>query len=487
MKKPKIFQIISTFSEKERKDFEDFIKSPLLVVSRDYTQLLRTIYKFVNNSNINEINYKELFAKAYPGKVYNNKTLRNRLNELTSLAKKFIALKTLEKDKNLNNVLLLKGLRERKLHKIFMSEYEKINDISINNDYKTYIISEMKLQYIHVLLENQDFVKTFENYNRYTDYTITMQLEKFFSIMLEYELQKQYGINTENNITYDLFSNIKIDNFISTIEVKKKDDYLILLLYFYLYRSYQNTKDESVYKKFSNLFFGNLNKLSIEQKNDFFGYMISRFFYLINSGSPEYLIEVFKIYNIKLKLGLYSELKEIRYPSTAYRDYVVVGLRLKKYKWVENFIKVYSDQLPPEIRDSEVMMAYARLYIFKNDFDKAIEVINSIKITNYLYVLDASRIKLRAFFEKSYFEEAYLEIDRIKHYIKNNSGKIPASVSKYSKTFLNFYNKLLKIKLNPVKTEIEYLNKTITETPSLVIKDWFLEKLKVMKQAKIFT
>jgi hypothetical protein len=334
----------------------------------------------------------------------------------------------------------------------------------------------------YAYMENQDFGHSFDSYKMSTDYMLTFFIENYFLAMIEYENEKQYGINTDKNIAFDLMNNLKLDNFIKILEERTdNNNYLIVFLYYYLYKSMYNVNDEAVYKKFSDLFFKNLDHLSYERKNEFFGYMISRYFTITNSGKPEFLKEVFKLYNIKLKLGLHSELKEIRYPSTAYRDYIVVGLKLKKYKWVESFIKKYSNELPAVIRNNEMNMAYARLFLFKKEYDNALEYLNSIKTSNYIYLLDASRIKLRIYYEKSHFEEGFMELDRIRHYIKNNSKKIALSVRKYSKEFLDMYNSMLKIRLNPDKKEIDFMLKNVQQSSGLVARDWFVEKIREMK------
>jgi hypothetical protein len=444
--------------------------------------MLNAIYSFhLNWDKLNSITNKEFYGKIFPGKPYSNKTLRNRLNELTVVAKKFIVMKESENEESQNNLMLLKGLRERKRFGLFRSEFEKINNEIDKDSSKSHYNSEIKLLSAYVYLENQDYKKTFESFRNHTDYKLTYYLENIFEMMLEFESEKQYDINTKNNIAYDLINNFKTDNFIKTIEQKNDVSYLFVLLYYYLYKSFKDLYDERSYKKFYDLFFKNLNVLSYEQKNAFFDYMISRYFSITNSGKPEYLKEVFKLYDIKLKLGLHSELKSIRYPSTAYRDYIVVGLKLKKFKWVEEFIQKYSDELPLEIRDDEINMAYARLYMFKKEYLKAIKLLNSKRTSNYIYTLDASRIKLRCYYEITDFENAFLEIDRIKHYIKNNTKKIALSVRKYSKEFLDIYNELLKLKLSPDKKEIGYLLKNIQNSGILPFKDWLSEKIKEMK------
>lgn len=482
MRNFKIFQIISVFSKDELKEFEYFIKSPYLTSSRDYNSILKTIYTFIGNPDkLKSISNEEFYAEIFPGKKYSNKTLRNRLNEMTVLAKKFIIQKTLEKDKQQNDYMLLKGFKERKLYGLFRNEYTRIEEAIDKRSSKSYISAETKMLSTFVYLENHDYTKTFEGYKKSSDYMLTYFLENYLIMMIEFESEKQYGINTDRNIAYDLINNFKTENFIKTLEERNDDNYLIIFLYYYLYKSIHNLNDEVSYKKYSDLFFGNLNKFSYEQKDTFFGYMISRYFMLSNRGKTDVYEEVFKIYDTKLKLGLHSELKAVRYPSTAFRDYIVVGLKLKKYKWVENFIKNYSQELPQETRDEEMKMAYARLYLFKEEYDYALQYLNEMKTTNYIYLLDASRIKLRVFYEKSYFEEAFLEIDRIKHYIKNNTKKIPLSVRKYSKEFLDVYLSLTKVRLNPDKKEIDFLLKTIQSTSTLVSKDWFTIKVKEMK------
>jgi tetratricopeptide (TPR) repeat protein len=156
-------------------------------------------------------------------------------------------------------------------------------------------------------------------------------------------------------------------------------------------------------------------------------------------------------------------------------------LRLKRYKWVEEFIKKYSCELPEEIRNDEVNMAYARLYFFKGEYQNAIEMLTRGKSSNYLFNLDVSRLKLRIYYEISEFDEAFLEIDRLRHYMKNNIKRIARTVRQYNKEFLDFYYMLLKLKLNPDKNELSYVKQKISDSKTLVTKVWFTEKISEMK------
>lgn len=464
------------------KEFEDFIQSPYLKGSRDYATMLSTIYSFNKNQiNLESISNEDFFRRIYPGKKYNNKTLRNRLTEITVFAKKFLIQKTLEKDNSLKDYLLLKGLKEKKLYSIFKSELVKTYEDIKTNSKRSSNVSEIMVMDALVLMESGEVVKAYNAYKKYTEYYTSYFLESLFEMMLEYESEKTYDINVGNNIVLDLVNNLRADKFIQTLENKNDNNCLYIILFYYLYKSFLNLNDEIIYKKFSKIFFHNLEKISSERKNDFFGLMISRYFMKINMGDVNLFKEVFKLYNIKLKLGLHSELNEIRYPSTAFRDYIIVGLRMEKFKWVEDFIIKYSTELPVEIRNNEVNMAYTRLHLIRKEYDKALEYLNKMKTTNYIYILDASRIRLRIYYDNSDFENAFLEIDRIKHYFRNNNKKIALSVRKYSKEFLDKYIILLRLKLNPDKQEIEYFLKSVQECPGLILKVWLIEKVKEMR------
>lgn len=482
MKDYKIVKLVNSLNIEEFRQFRAFSSSEYYNNSRNYSGLLNAIeYLKKNDIKSAEYSISDFFSLAYPGKQYNNKTLRNRLNELTKIFEKFIIAKELDRNYHMKKLLLVKGLSGKKLIKISEQEFSRIK-LPKDTEDKSHLISELKMQKVFLLREQRNFNKMFEELNSQIDYTLMNFLEVFFTGAVEYEIEKTYNVNPDVNLLFDIMSNLKADKLIKILEERGNNSYLITILNYYLYKSIAERKNIEWFLKFRSILFKNLEKLSDSIKDRYFVYMITYYFFLINTGMSEYLNDVFRIYKMKLRLGLYSELWEIRYPSSAFRDYVVVGIRLKKFKWVEKFIKKYSKEVPEEIREEEVCMAYTRLYVSQRQFNPAIEMLNKMKSSNYLYILDASRTKLRIFYETSEFEDAFLEIDRIKHYMKNNPKKVARSVRNYTKEFLDRYHTLLKLRLSPDKNELKYFAPQIFESSTLVSKEWFVEKVKEMQQ-----
>ena len=478
MKDYKIFQILKSLSGEEFTEFMNFSDSKYYNPKRDYSKLLKE-FKYIKSGLIDQ---KSLTPETFYGKIsksgkHNKQTLRNRFNELTRLAERFLIEKELKSDEELKTFLLLRAYKNKKLHKQFNSEFKIFEEMFSGKTEKSFNISEILKLKVYFLKDSGNFPEMFSTFYRQIDYLISYFLEILFDAAIEFEIERTYKISPSSNIVLDFISNLNADKLVKQLEEKKAPAYLYFILKYYVYKSFSEKNDPSWYKILSSLFYGNLGKINNEQIDIISGYMISFLIFKINSGETGFLKDVFKLYKLKLKYKLTNEMKELRYPSGAFRDYVVVGIRLKQYAWVEYFIDNYFMELPEEIRDVEKNTAYARLYFVKKEFGKAIEYLNDLRTNNYIYILDASRFKLRIYYETLDFEKAFLEIDNTKHYIKNNTKKISLMVRKYSLEFLDFYNKLLKYRLNPQVKDLEYFSNEVKESKSLIGKEWFMSKI----------
>jgi hypothetical protein len=478
MKEIKILQILKSFSAEERTLFREFANSDFFRKNRKYNELLDSLEKYIEKGSLSDLKSRGKFQETiFRVNSLKNQTLRNRLNELTKLGEKFIMFRELDKDGDLRALLFLRGLKDRKLIKLFETEFNKIPDITNYRKFKSHIISDILWLDILVQKENRNFQAMFSNYNKQIEYIYTYFLEMLFDSAKEYEIERMYNVNLTADIFESVISNLNAKKLMHFVEGNNNPAYRRLIINYYLYKSFSDINDTASFEKLQKIFYDNINDIEDFEKNSIMTDLISLYFYKINRGETEYLKDVFKLYKLKLKLGLYDELRYIRYPSSAFRDYIVVGIRLKQFAWVEDFIKKYSPEVPEEIREEETCMGYARLYFSKKEYLKSLEMLNKLETSNYLYILDASNNKLRVFYELLNFEEAFLEIDRIKHYIKNNPRKIASSVKKYNMEFLDKYNKLLRLRLSPDRRELGFFHKNVRESATLVTKNWFIEKI----------
>lgn len=478
MKDYKIIQLLRSLSEEEYSEFVNFSSNRHFNPKRDYSKILRELKSIQSEKeDFKSLTTEQFYDRFSSDKKLNKQTLRNRFNELTRLAEKYFIEKEIERDEDLKNLLLLRSYKNKKLYNYFSSEIKTIENKLKSNQDKSFTKSEILKLKVYMLKETGNFPEMFRTFYEQIDYLFSYFLEILFDAGIEFEVEKTYKINPSTNILVDFMNNIKTDNLIKSLEDKKIPAYLNPILYYYTYKTFAEINDITWYKKLSKLFYSNLGKINNSTIDSISGYMISYLLIKINNGETSFLKDVFRLHKLKLKYNLTEEFNELRYPANAFRDFVVVGIRLKQYSWVENFIEKYSQQLPEEIRTLEICMAYARMYFVKKEFQKSLDHLNNLKTGNNIYILDASRFKLRIFYETLDFEKAFLEVDNIRHYIKNNSKRISLTVRKYSLEFIDYYNKLLKYRLNPQVKDLEYFSKEVRESKILIGKDWFLEKI----------
>ncbi len=478
MKNYKFIQIVKSFTKQEIKEFEDFVRSPYFNKVRDYSSFLKQIkVLFTKGRNLSELSPQEFYSKVFPGKPYSNKTLRNRLNELEKLSEKFLIQQKLEGNINVKKKLLMQSFLERGLGNIFESEFKKIARLYSERLLDSIEISEVYAMNSHHLLQKRKIEEAFSNYKVHTDFELRMLLERLFGIQHEFAIQKQYKMNPVVNIADDIMNNLNAEKLVGILESRNDPVYLKIILNYYIYKSLTNIDDEIYFEKVRQVFLASLSNLENNEKTEIFTMMNNYCINKMNEGKTKYLYTAFELLKIKLEQGLNEELKELRYPSIAFRDYVIFGVKLKEFDWVRDFIIKYENVIPREFREQEVNLAYARLNFYQHEIEKALEFLHKMKSTYYLAVLDSNRMKLMIYYDMPDFEEAFMELDRGKHFIKNNLKKVPRPIRAYSKEFFDKYLALLKLKLSPKRTDIEILAEKIKSSPNIPARDWFLEKI----------
>lgn len=101
-------------------EFRKFISCPLFNKGRDYCKLLESLEK-------NNLDFKKIDEKA------KDRTIWNRLSELTLIAEKYIVYNRIISDKFLFNSFLLQEYNDRNLNSHFINTFQMPRDILIIN------------------------------------------------------------------------------------------------------------------------------------------------------------------------------------------------------------------------------------------------------------------------------------------------------------------------------------------------------------------
>jgi hypothetical protein len=250
----------------------------------------------------------------------------------------------------------------------------------------------------------------------------------------------------------------------------------VVSFHYFVYKAFLNKNDDLYYYYAVSAFNNIYDKIDDTYKAMFYQMLINYCIERTNNGDYKYYNNLFELYNRKLKDGIIDDLKVGNFPVNNFRDYIFVALRLKKLDWIKWFIKNYSKELPENVREDEVNSAYGMVYYHESDYARALKYIKLVKADNYIHYTDSKNYKMRILYDTQQFEEALMELDNYKHYLRTHK-EIPDSYKKTYKNFVSEYSQMLKIKFKETKEDAEMFKGELVNKPKTAGRNWIIKKL----------
>jgi hypothetical protein len=474
----KVLDLIKSFSNTDKKEFRKFITSPYFSNGRNYLPLFNEIAKNFHCSGA-ELYPQRLYSVLYPDKKFSLQTLKNRLSELYKLGEEFIIFKRFKEVSVEREQLLLQEYLKKRLFRLFESKYRKTKKMveympESSDKFKS--ISFLKGINLSLLdKKNTSHMMQKQFYER-SVYSICIFLIEIFQTNIELMLLEYDDKIIESNIVEEIIKSLRIEELINNFQESDVIIQKVVCIYYYLYKAFANPGEDHYYFKMRKIFKDNLKSFSSELKEEIYKSIINFCIFRQNSGIKKFQLELFNIYNEKLNQGLFSEFSQSSYPVNTFRDYVLIGIEIRKFKAVEDFIRKYSKELPEEIRDDEINISYAKLFFAEKKFDKAMKHLKEIRGQNYLHYLDASVLKLCCYYEFSRIEDSFYEVDKFKHYIRNHK-EIPEIHKVPNRNFISIYQKIINNKSGVKDADLGFLEKEILSLKFISKGNWLLEKV----------
>ena len=174
--------------------------------------------------------------------------------------------------------------------------------------------------------------------------------------------------------------------------------------------------------------------------------------------------------------GLQSEIfmDNGRLSRFTFDNVVAVGLRLKKYPEVEQFIEKYEAKLAENYRTDTVKFNYARLEFDRKNYDQALFHLNTFQPADLVNQLITRTLLLKIYYESGAFDLLDSHLNNFRLFIRRRE------VSDYHR--LNFSNIIMYVKkelsLPPGnRQERNKLRTAIKNEPVLTERDWLLGNL----------
>lgn len=475
MKDNNLLILLKNLSAYEMNKLRKFIVSPYFNKSQKIIDLFDTLKSDVLKSTLKTKEY--YYSKIYINEDYNDQKYRNLNSDLFQLTLKFLAQEEYEKDHRSQANNLIVSVQERELKPLFkksISTALKMMDKVPYQDGYSYLQKfNLEKNIFNLTTEFEKKTTIRKNERGITVLKINDNLDYFYMIeklkYYNYYLSLKRIINIDYEFPY-------IKRVLAIVKTHQKTLPPALQIYFEMYKTSLDSNNMESYENLKILINKFIHLFTPLDAKGVYESLINFSVKQINGGNPNFYQEMIDIYSAGIENGAILD-KGYLSPSS-FRNIVAIGLRLKNIEWTENFIKSKINLLEPQLQENAYKFNLARLYFYKNDFEKVIETVREVEFKDPIYANVSKTLIMLSYYEL-FDEEALIYFsESFSVYVRRSTG-ISERVKKDFLNLIKFTKRLSKARYD--KSSLPKLKVEILRTEQLASKQWFLEKLKDVK------
>ena len=472
-------ELLRTFSVNETKEFREFLNSSYFNKRQAVNNLYDIIIKFHPEFDNESLSKQIIFEKLFPGKKYNDTSLRVLTHYLTDLAQKYLGYKRFEKNKLEFKIQLNHELLERKQNKLFEKNLSNAFEILKKSD----IESEEYLYYKFRLMNEKTYHQYVSNYANYekliyrSSWDIVLKdFNNYYHVkfMIMYlntlNFHSLYNKKPDSEIFKKEFDKINISDFKNTPVIK---------MYYYMIK--MNTESSRVQYYFKLKDFIQKNKRTLN-KFDLIGAYVHLEGYCkkrISEGNSKFEREQFEIFQEEIQEKTYV-LNDNSMSPIFYRNVVRSALDVNEYEWVKNFIHTFKPELDKKFSDSYYYYCLALYEFNMKNFETSLELVSRINSNEIYMKLNFKILHIQLMDELGYDDSLADALESFRHFL--NKNKFISNITKIP--FYNFHKFLRKIILEKNKTtgsQIDLIQNSLIKENNIINKKWLIGKIESCK------
>ena len=461
MQKTLVWETISSFSKKEKREFGQFLRSPFFNQREDMIE----IFDFLINQK-EEISREAVFQKIYPNEVFNDQKLRLILSYLLKLTEEYLIQKESGGDDLKNQILLLESYRNRNLNRHFQKTLNKTR-----KQFQSQSLRHPEFYYADFLVENEQY-----QFLSGTSRTAEMNLQAvennldfaFLSMKLRqacFSRSHESVFNTEYQISL-------LDEVLELAARPKYKSVPAVAVYYYCFKALFQSESEDDFRVFKNKLFELRPHFPKTESRDLYLLAINYCVRKINENKTPFLREALDFY----QNGLNNELllENDRLSRFAFNNIAGIAIRLGDFDWVEKFMNEYKSYLSPKYREITFSLNAAKLEYARKNYDGALQFLQKADYKDLINNMIAKTLQMKIYYELGEYDLLDSLLKTMRIFIRRNKKmgyhhENWTNIVRYTKKLadLNHFDKSAKIALK----------KAVENEEVLTEKEWLLSQL----------
>ena len=472
-----LIQLFKSLDKADRRQLRKVVVSPYFNQREDVTALFEYIDKNID-AGAPKLMKEKAFATIYPKQKFDIDRFYYPMSALTQIILKYLAMNELEQHPPQYNQLLNQSLRQRGAEKI----YEKTL-----TDAKTYL-EEQPLRNARFHIDS--FKLRFEQFDaeqrlhRDANFELQEMTNDFHFYCISEVLRLAYALLSHQLVSKKDYKQPLLE--LVLIVAKEHLDVPAIAMQYYAFKTLSESsgftqlitsdaKEEAegvFFQKLKNEITANQKLFSESELRDLLKVAINYCIRRQNRGELNYISEALELYRFGFDNSILTENGIIE--PYDYKNVLMLALKISNYDWAEQFLIDYKKFLPEKERENLYKYNYAIYCFRKQDYNKAILLLQEVNLKEVLFNLDARRMLARIYYDLKEFNalDSYIESSKIYLHRQKELGYQKEAYA----NFFRIMERLLKIDFKSTNSK-EQLRQEITETELLAERDWLLSKL----------
>lgn len=468
MSENRTLQVFKMLSKKELKSFEKFVHSPIYNQHKDVITLFEFLKSNLDKEDV-QLNTKVLFTAVFPNEKFEVQKLHYVNSYLLKVIERFFAWTEWQNEEKEQQSYLLRAYRKRNMNRHFDR-----------------VLLKLEAREGKQALRNRAFFLT--KYQRLIEKVKADSGKRSANIPLQelsdaqdvsFIIEKLYNactILSHQAVVKKEYDTGLLKPMLVYLENSKWLEEPAIAIYYYSYQALSSEGDSAFFERLKSLLQEGVTSFTSNELKDHYLIAINFCIRQVNQGNHSFLREAFELYRSGLAAEVFYENGELS--RWTYNNIVVAGLRLKEFDWVKDFIFNEADRLPASSREDDKNHNLAYYYYEVKDYDQAMQLLVRVEFDNVLHNMFGKMLLAKMYYELKETSALDNLLLSFKTYIQRKKG-----LGYHKTNYLNFikYTKRLTTINFYDKVALDKLRQKIEEEPYLVVRDWLLERVDLLK------
>ncbi len=439
MQKSRLIEVLRSFSERERQQFDKYLASPYHNTHPDLLRLHQHITFALQQKIDAALDKKYVHEKLFPKQPYKDIDMRVLMSALLKHAERFLALERYNDDRATTDFYLAQTYRQRQLTKSFHHTLKNVHTRSQKNpSYNAHI------HYRQSLMHEEEYLFSFEE-NRQTERDLQAWHDSLNHFFIAETLRQVCALLTHERVAEKEYDFLLLEDILKQIEMHQKLlEIPAIYLYYHSYHTLTGTQND---KHFRQLKDGIIRYGAGFPQTELKGFYTLSINHCIRQNNKNegtaFLRELFELYEVGLSQDAFIENGFLS--RWTYKNIVAAGLMLEEFEWVEYFIYQYKSKLEKKYRRDSFAYNMAFLHYCKKQYNEAIAQLHQVKFNDVFLNLNARNLLLRIYLELEEYEALESHLNSFEIFIRRKNIN-----KSYRDNYLNTIKLSRKIiQLNP--------------------------------------